>query len=1645
MNRIYKLKYDRRRNQMVAVSELITGAGKESTGQIIALVDSSVFRRLSVTLTPLAFLTGLVMSFLPVMALANPDLPVGGNIVAGQGNISTSGNQMTINQNTHGMVTNWNSFDIGKHNTVQFIQPDSSAIALNRVTGGHESQILGTLTANGQVMLVNPAGVMFGKGAKVNTAGLVASTKNISDADFMAGHYTFSGGGNTGAEVVNQGSLTTTKGGYIVLAADRVKNSGTVRTPGGKTILAAGETVTLQLDNSGLTSVSVKGSVVNALVENRGLLSATDGQVWLTARGKDMLLNTVVNNSGTIEAGGLTRHGGDIVLDGGESGVVSQSGMLLADSDTGRGGNVTLEGQNIHLAAGSQISATGKTGGGEVHVGGGWQGRDSHIRNASKVVMDKSAIVDVSASEKGNGGTAVLWSDDYTDFQGTILAKGGTRSGNGGQVETSSRNNLQAFGDVDASAPGGKGGRWLLDPTDVTIVTDAGNTGISETEQSPEHIFSPVASGAKVSAQKIAEQLNKDTSVTVKTGGVDTEEQKGNITIADGVNITKDAGSGEATLTLLADNNIQVGSNPGGNSITHVTINSTSGKLNLNLLAGNTVNDGSATVVLGKQSTISLNGGDFKVGSALGDAGKINVQAPAADGLNIKANDISITAMGTRGMNSRGLSLTADGNLDISASNISSLSARAFDVNWIAGGHMSVASDGGVTFLANDESTGGKTTLSSGNDINITAKNGTVNINGDGLKSNSGVDISSQHGSITVEADATRKGSTDGVYLNSTSLAASDGNIYITGTTGGERGSDGVAGVKFQGNVNLNSKNNVVKGTSVAEVKQGKTSGVELYDEAHVVFTGDTNIQANSEGYAGFLFNAKYSTGESVEFRNGTATIHAVDKGILASKDPDFDDLGGIAINSWGGKERQIKFNVSDANLNIISESKGKSHGGLISYGLTGDSADERARGSGYIFTGNGDVSVKGTSEKGAGVDLRVLNNQGLDGKFTVVGESDSGTGVIVPEFANVRVANASISGTSNTGVGILINATDRHTRTVDLQGNSLYGSSNSGSSGVQIKGKNVLITSGTIDGVVTSGPGMGVNLAGDTDYKISGATITGKSADGAGVSVSGNLAVNDNASIRGEATNKGSVGVKISGNLQSSGGSHIHGTALSGDGVLISGDTSLSGVSLSGDTGTGTGVNIAGNLNTDENTTVIGTASQDGGDGVSLNGSVTGGKVEGHATDGIAVNITGAVSRSDIHGEATRGTGVAVRKSSQVKDSTVSGNATSGTGVLLESGTTLNTDTVSGLTESGKGVDIAGALVSTGGTDIKGHSTGAGTGINVAGDITGGTVSGTAEGTGTGIRVSGTDVTVSDVVMTGRTEGGTGVSVSGGLTINPSAMVSGLATGNGTGVMMDGRLNGDIHGSSSSGVGIRVSDSTDITQGSNASGHSESGTGAYIEGRVTNQGVIAGESVSGRGVYIDGDVTGGVVSGRSADGVGVETGRDIILSDVVVNGTSATHNGVRVNGHVSNAGSVVISGNSENGAGVSLNGTVSGGALKGHSVSGPGLQVTGESRINGVEVNSSSEHGPGVLMDGTLSSSGSSLNGQHIQDTVVVNAARQTAYQQQGVISHTERQGHAVMASGYQGQDKPVSVEICTDGKCSRLDAGSLAHPVRQ
>ena len=224
-------------------------------------------------------------------------LPAGGSVGAGVTSITTpSATEMSINQESGHSIINWNSFGIGKNETVNIVQPTSDATLLNRVLGNSPSEIFGRLTANGRVFLVNQNGILFGPTASVNVGGLVASTLAISDQDFLSGKYLFSRSGSTAA-VVNQGSL---HGGFIALLGGSVKQSGSLVTTKGAAVMASGEGVTLDIDPFGMIAIRVDPATYNAQIENSGIIEAEEGTVVMSAPARDALVATVVNNSGQL-------------------------------------------------------------------------------------------------------------------------------------------------------------------------------------------------------------------------------------------------------------------------------------------------------------------------------------------------------------------------------------------------------------------------------------------------------------------------------------------------------------------------------------------------------------------------------------------------------------------------------------------------------------------------------------------------------------------------------------------------------------------------------------------------------------------------------------------------------------------------------------------------------------------------------------------------------------------------------------------------------------------------------------------------------------------------------------------------------------------------------------------------------------------------------------------------------------------------------------------------------------------------------------------------------------------------------------------------------------------------------------------------
>jgi filamentous hemagglutinin family protein len=406
-------------------------------------------------------------------------LPTGGQLVAGQAAISQAGNAMTVQQASDKAILNWQSFNIGSQASVRFQQPSSSAVALNRVVGADPSALYGSLTANGQVFLINPNGVLIGQGSRVDVGGLVASTLGIRNDDFLSGNYRFTRDGSA-AGVTNQGDVTAR---YAALLGSQVTNEGVIAAPMGTVALASGEAVTLGITGRTLVSVQVDPATIDTLVANKRLIRADEGTVILAARSASQLLGRVVN-TGTVEAQGLVNDGGTIRLIASSS--IDQAGSLNADA--------------------------------------GARGNGGHI----------AVIADLDNS------------DSRTTLSGTLSARGGSTAGNGGFLETSgSHLTIADSARIDASAPHGKSGTWLLDPYDFTISASSSNGDITGAALSSALANSSVAIATADTSVSCAPG-----SVTCRSGNA---SGNGDINVNDSV-----SWSANNKLTLSAWRNVNI-------------------------------------------------------------------------------------------------------------------------------------------------------------------------------------------------------------------------------------------------------------------------------------------------------------------------------------------------------------------------------------------------------------------------------------------------------------------------------------------------------------------------------------------------------------------------------------------------------------------------------------------------------------------------------------------------------------------------------------------------------------------------------------------------------------------------------------------------------------------------------------------------------------------------------------------------------------------------------------------------------------------------------------------------------------------------------------------------------------------------------
>ena len=392
--------------------------------------------------------------------------PQGGQVVDGAATISTPDAFSTrIDQSSTRAILQWQQFSIAGNEYVQFVQPGSHAVALNRVVGGVPSEILGNLSANGQVFLVNPQGIFFGQGASVDVQALVATTMDISNQNFMAGDYVFARGPDAPAHasVINEGAITAAQGGYVVLAGDYAENSGVIQAQLGAVVLAAGAEMTLDVSGDGLVNFAVDAATVSELagVKNAGQLFADGGRVILTADVAQNLLGAAVNNEGLIQAHSVVEQDGAIYL-AAVGGDVQNSGTIDASATAGNGGvvEISAEGGNVLLTAGS-IFAEGVDGeaGGTIDIAAtAPQGR---LDQAGAIVVEGGVEVSADAGSGGDGGTVTVTADgDITlKAHSVITADGGGEdengnAGDGGEVRVVARRDLdfQELAEITAAA-----------------------------------------------------------------------------------------------------------------------------------------------------------------------------------------------------------------------------------------------------------------------------------------------------------------------------------------------------------------------------------------------------------------------------------------------------------------------------------------------------------------------------------------------------------------------------------------------------------------------------------------------------------------------------------------------------------------------------------------------------------------------------------------------------------------------------------------------------------------------------------------------------------------------------------------------------------------------------------------------------------------------------------------------------------------------------------------------------------------------------------------------------------------------------------------------------------------------------------------
>ncbi|WP_448526328.1 CHAT domain-containing protein [Parathermosynechococcus lividus] len=769
----------------------------------------------------------------------------------------------TLSSNGKNLFHIFRDFNVGSGQTANFLSNPQIRNILAGVNGGNASYINGLLQISGgnsNLYLLNPAGIVFGANARLNLpAAFHASTAQRVHFDGgvfdLNGNNTYSqlNSNPTGFEflnkgiIINEGYLAVGSGQTLSLMAHHVINTGSLVAPAGTIHLIA-------VPESGMVRVSQEGMLLSLEIPQErlpadGIITAIDLPNLLTGGGTYPTVNSVIQHpDGTIS---LVHDPAKVPM-GSSTAVVG--GNVSVTNPNGIGGQITVTGQNTALLN-ANLNASGQFGGGTILIGGDYLGGTTGTHrldssfNAQNLFINRGSIIAADALSDGNGGTIIAWADNATQFYGTITARGGQLRGDGGFVETSGRNILNAFGLVDASAVNGKAGTWLLDPFDVTIVDSnvVNNGGYSG--GNPD-IFSPIAN-ATVGNQTIESRLSGGTNVEITGSNITVDapidafssssvtlrfNSGNNITLNAPINL--EASSGNTTTVSLQGNGL-ISQSSSGTITTDILMLSGSGTFNLT--AANDVSELAGTVG-GAISFVNTN--SFTINSLTGNlsaGGNITLQSQTGAIFVDPSSSINYTGSGA-------------GTITLKAETLIGLSNASIQ-----------ATSGSANILLSSNSSG----INIGNSI-LDSNGGSITINGTGGGSAAVLiqlsSLLSQGGNINI----TGTGSSTGVLISDSTLNAGGGHITLTG-----QGSDGglsSRGIEItEATVTTTGSGNIeIFGTGGNPIPEGVSQGIEITDSSITTASGNILLEGRSGTGGDFFFNQGVSI--SSEF-DGTMLI----------------------------------------------------------------------------------------------------------------------------------------------------------------------------------------------------------------------------------------------------------------------------------------------------------------------------------------------------------------------------------------------------------------------------------------------------------------------------------------------------------------------------------------------------------------------------------------------------------------------------------------------------------------------------------------------------------------------------------------------------------------------------------------------------